>query len=292
LTYNPNTYNGTRYTEILSELLHANDTIGKNFVRVIDGIKHKISIPSISGDITLQPYAEVMPQGVSVNDTISLKDAVLQPDKFTAYTTFTMNALRETYFSESMGKGAAQMDSDPFLNAVLAQAQGKIGEAVEKKIWTGLNTVMTGSTAQKIVRPALSAANLKAEFTELYAKIDKNVIRSKEAVIFADLDVYQLVQLANVNEQFRDTFTVDSEGNARFLNTVINFVPMPDGSEGTLMAGRRSDFIVGTDMTDDFKGIEVGKVYNNSDLLFLKAVMTLAVGVAAPAQKVLRTVAP
>ena len=291
MQYTPNSYSGTRYTEVLSELIHANDTIGKNFVRVIDGIKYKTSIPSISGGITLQPYAEVMPQGVSVNDTIKLSDAVLMPEKFTAYTTFTMNSLRETYFSESMAKGAAQMDSDPFLNMVIAQSQGKVGEEVEKKIWDGFSTVLTAATdVKKTTGPALTAANLKAEFIKLYGDIDKNVIRSKEAVIFADLEIYQLLQLANVNEQFRDTFTVDQEGTARFLNTVIDFVPMPVA--GTVMAGRRSDFIVGTDLTDDFKGIEVGKVYNNSDLLFLKAVMTLATGVAATKQKVLRKVAP
>lgn len=139
----------------------------------------------------------------------------------------------------------------------------------------------------KVVGTTIDATNIWTEYSTLYAAMPTVLLKASNinmTKIFAPESHIQLIQLYNTNQTYRDKFSVDANNNFYFLGVRIEFVPLP---ENTMIGGRWSDILWGTDSTSDLSYLQIDRVYNNADKRFIKGVFTQGGAVTSQAQKVL-----
>lgn len=139
----------------------------------------------------------------------------------------------------------------------------------------------------KVVGVTIDATNIWTEYARLYAAIPTVLLKNqniRDTHIFAPESHIQFIQLYNTNQLYRDKFSVDANNDFYFLGVKIVFVPLP---EDTMIAGRWSDILWGTDSTSDLSYLQIDRVYNNADKRFIKGVFTQGGAVTSQAQKVL-----
>lgn len=281
MNYTPQLWTNTALGPIFSEILYANDTVSKGLVRVLENIKYKQVVTTLSGDLTVQPYA-VNPVSTGA---ITSSDTEIAPDKKHVFHTFTMDAMRSTRYGRDMKSGAANLESNEFLQAVLEYATPRIGRAIEKDFWAKLTAKLDAVGAgEEIVGTALTAANIVAELRKVYSsQAIAEAMDSDEVTIYVPRKVKQLIAIANQDALYRDLIAVNGD-SVTFLDIPVVFV---DLAGNNMIAGRKSDLILGTDLASDFGSLEVGKVNNTGDEMFLKGTFSLDAAVCVPAQKVL-----
>jgi hypothetical protein len=283
MDFTPKIYSNTTLGPIFSEALYANNTVSKNYVRVLDNIKYKQVVTTVSGDLVSQAYA-VTP---SVPGTAQIKfgDTEIEPIKFQIYDEFTMDTLRSTRFGLDMKSGAANMESNEFLSAVLGYAIPKAGNSIEKKFWDITTTNLASDASHiPVTNTTLTVANLVAELMKVYLAIPGEVIESGEAAIYVPKNVRQLAMAVNQDTtKYKNAFVVVGD-SVQFMGIDLLFVPL---AANTIMAGRKSDFILGTDLASDFGSFQVDRVQNNSDLMFMKLTYSLDSAVVLGSQKVI-----
>jgi hypothetical protein len=281
ITYNPKVWVGPQFEEIFSEVLYANNTVDKGLVRFLQNIKSSTQLTTLGGAPVVQNYALTpsTPQG-----NLNFSDVTLAPVKRMVHDRFDMNQMLNTQFSEDMPAGAANMNSPKYLKAVEAYLIPRISKAIEAAFWQ-LITDSLGAATTNIDRvgAVLTASNILDEIKAIYAAIPGEVLATGEAKMYLPMAAKQLVLIANSDRTYRDLLTVNGE-SISYLDCPIEFVPV---AANTIVAGRASDFIWGTDLLSDEGSLEVNKVTNESDEMFYKLVFTLGAAVCVPTQKVL-----
>lgn len=282
MQYTPAVYSNTTLGPIFTEMLYANKTVANGYVRVLDNIKYKQVVTSITGDLVSQPYA-VTP--TAAGSGFNFADTTIEPVKWHIYEEFSMDALRSTRFGLDMKSGAAQTESNEFISAVLAYAIPKAGNSIEKKFWDLATAKLNAATDEiGVSGTTLTAANLVAELTKVYSAIPGEVLESGNAVIYAPRAVKQLAMVVNQDTtKFKNAFAIVGD-EVQFMGVPMYFVPL---TANTLIAGNKTDIILGTDLVSDFGAFEINKVQANSDLMFLKATYSLDAATVITSQKVL-----
>lgn len=281
ITYSPNVWVGKHFENIFSEVLYANSTVDKSLVRFIPNVKYETQITTLGGAPVVQDYQVTpnAPQG-----SVTFSDATLRPAKKMVHDRFEMNQMLNTMFSEDMAAGAANIDSQKYLKAVEAYITPRIGKAVEKSFWALIHDQLVASTSNiDRAGAVLTAGNILDEIKGVYAALPGEVLTTGEQMMYLPEAAKQLVLIANADRTYRDLLTVSGE-DIKYLDCPISFVPTP---ANTIIAGRKSDFVWGTDLLDDYGKLEVNKVTNESDLMFYKMVFSLAAAICVPTQKVL-----
>lgn len=284
MIYTPNLYKGEHFSEIFTEILHANNTVNDGLVRVIDDIKYEQPVTSLAGELELKPYVAGKKAATDTgSESLAFSDVLIKPAKFEAYAEFEMDAIRSTRFSRSMASGAANIQSSEFETAIRSLATPKLGLSVENKFWSLVKPKLTGAVT--LTGAAITASNVTTAFADIYASLDSAVLNSGEARIYAGHSVKQAIMQANVNAAYRDIFSVVN-GQIFYLGIPVVFAKID-----YMTAGRWSDYVLGTDLTSDFAFVQVDKVQANSDTIFMRAVLSLDAAVLIPEQKVVRLVA-
>ncbi|WP_066834921.1 hypothetical protein [Rufibacter ruber] len=283
MTYTPKVYAGEHFSEIFSEILFANNTIAKSYVRLLDNVKAQTTITSLGGSVTIQDY-KVNATAADSQGAINFADATVTPIKKMVLKTFNFEDVRFSRFSKDMPAGAAKLESNEYLSAVLGLMEPKISLAMENDFWAKIKTILQGDAdVTEVAAATLSVANLKDELNKVYDAIDGELLESGDVVIYADRSVKKLVRQANLAATYRD-FIVTGEDADYFLDVKIVYVPL---GVNTMAAGRPSDFIWATDLISDMGSIQVDKVNNTGDEMFIKSVFTMDAAVCVPSQKVI-----
>jgi len=284
MQYTPNLYTGKHFSQIFSEIVYSTKTLEKNLVRLMDNVKWEQHVTTMGGDLTVQPYksrlAETDSQG-----TIEFSDVTVKPVKSMVYKEFTLEDLRGTRFTEDMKAGAANLESNEFLSAVLAYMQPKIALGAEKSFWAAIKTELNdvASVATKLTGVALTQDNIDEEITKVYNAIDDEILINGDVVIYADYSIKKLIVNNNTSQAYRDKFIVNAD-SVSYQGVTIEFLPL---GANTMIAGRSSDFVWATDLAADMGSLQVEKVQANSDVIFFKGVFTQDQAVIIPEQKVI-----
>lgn len=324
MEYSPIKFAGEIFQEIFSEIIFKSEVFSKPLVRIIDDVKNEKTVTTLAGEIPLQAYKSRLAQdGTDASDTLKFSDAIIKPNKLMAYTEFDMEQLRSTRFGRDMQKGAANITSNEFEQAVLNFAIPRISTSYEKAFWSGVTPATKAATADvnnttptanqktliaslsvndqvdgviarlvssgvvtSVAGTTLTSANLKAEFKKLYAAASAEVVNSEDSNMYVSYKVRQLIMQANNDATYRDIFTVVSKDEIYYLGKKVEFVHLPDN---VMIFAVWSDLIAGMDLLADstMGNLEVAKLHANSDILFLKGVMSLDVAVTLPQQVVL-----
>ena len=163
---------------------------------------------------------------------------------------------------------------------VAALTASQIDGVVAKMIYNDDNASGTAGVGGriKVAGTAITAANIKAEYDKIYAAIPADVLAGQEApFIYAPRSHKQMiVQANNVTTDYTKPFV--KVGESWYFNDIeIKFVPLP---EKVVIAALKSHLFWCTDLLSDVNTMQIDKIANNREDMFLKNNMTLAAHVA------------
>lgn len=161
--------------------------------------------------------------------------------------------------------------------AVAALTPSLTDGVLARLIYNDINTSATAGvgTRVKVAGTAITAANIKAEYDKIYAAIPAVVLVGAELPkLYAPRSHKQMIIMANnVTTDFKKPFDVSPSGDSMFFNGLeIVFVPVP---EKVVIAALKSHILWCTDLAADVNYMEINKIANNREDMFIKNNMTI-----------------
>jgi hypothetical protein len=153
-----------------------------------------------------------------------------------------------------------------------AQTAGQVDGVVAKMIY---NNGALGTRVKRL-GTTISSSTIAAEYAKVYGDIPAAVLNAAAGApyIYAPYSHKQFINIYNVTATYRDLFSVDLKADKYFYNGVeIKFVPLP---ENCIIAALPNHLVWCTDLLNDINYMEINKVANNQDNMFIKNVFTLA----------------
>ena len=149
---------------------------------------------------------------------------------------------------------------------------------VAKMIYNSSNAAGTAGVGQriKVAGTTITSANIKAEYDKVYAAIPAVVLSNPEPPrIYAPKSHKQMIiQANNVTTDFTKPFNVSDNMETFFFNGLeIVFVPIP---EKVVICAVPSHLVWCTDLESDINVLEMNKIANNREDMFIKHNMTIA----------------
>lgn len=161
---------------------------------------------------------------------------------------------------------------------IAALSAGQIDGIIAKMVYNDSNASATAGvgTRIKVVGTTVTYSNIKAEYDKIYAAIPAVALNETEKpVIFAPKSHKQMiVQANNVTTDYTKPFNADASfENIYFNGLKVEFVPTP---ENVVIAAHKTHLVWCTDLVADVNTMEINKIANNQEKMFLKNNMTLA----------------
>jgi hypothetical protein len=149
---------------------------------------------------------------------------------------------------------------------------------VAKMIYNSSNATQTAGVGQriKVAGTTITATNIKAEYDKVYTAILPVVLSNPEPPrIYAPKSHKQMIiQANNVTTDFTKPFNVSDNMETFFFNGLeIVFVPIP---EKVVICAVPSHLVWCTDLESDINLLEMNKIANNREDMFIKHNMTIA----------------
>lgn len=324
ITYNPIEFTGTYFEEIFMEVLHQNETVSQNKVRLITDIKAQTIITEMDIEVSIQEYTCGTP---SNGGSIGINDAILAPCKQMSYNEFCPDDLRFSRFSTQMRAGAWEIMPEEWLRIVMETYGTKTSRLIEQNFWNGASlstkaavaaapvsayltaeekayvaaaptTLCDGittyliwnkgaeGTSIDVVGTTIDATNIWDEYKKVYAAIPNVLLQSSN---IGDVRIFapeSHLQLIQIyNTNQLYRDKFSVDAQGNFYFLGVRIMFVPL-AENTMTAGRFSDYILGTDLTSDFSYVKVDVVANNTDTRFIKQVFTSSAAVTVQTQKV------
>lgn len=173
---------------------------------------------------------------------------------------------------------------------VAATTAGLFDGIITKLIYNSSNATATAGVGGrvKVAGTTITSTNIKDEYDKVYAAIPAVVLADggESPFIYAPRSHKQLINIFNNNPaNYKNAFSVNDAKTKYFFNGVeIKFVPIP---ENVIVASRKSHLFFCTDLASDINKMEVNKIANNREDMFIKNNMTIAAHVGNQAFNVL-----
>ena len=264
------TYQGRDAVDFFSEALLDGTTI-RTF-RTIPGVKSKIKLPQYdAGELIKDSGCSWSPAG---EGTLSQKSFEVCDKEFQlelCVTTFEANFLGEYLRA---GSNTGEVAPELFTNYMLEQVKKKVQNDLELVVWAGNATgatypanicdgllrEMTGDTTVIDVSgtTAITLNNVIAQITKVYDLIPQTIIGNADLVIYVSTSVYKLYQQAIAAASSEAYYVGAKEPN--FLG--IPLVWSPGLPANTMVCGVKTNFLILTDLLDDFETVTVVPQWN------------------------------
>lgn len=187
--------------------------------------------------------------------------------------------------------GALQTEVSTEEQALVAgTADGLFDGIVTRMIYNASNATLTPSVGGrvKVVGTTITASNIKDEYDKVYAAIPAVTLEGNTTApfIYAPRSHKQMINIYNNNPaNFKDAFSVSDDKTRYFFNGVeIKFVPVP---ENTMIASKKEHLFWCTDLKSDINQMQIDKIANNREDMFIKNNMTITTHVGNQAFNVL-----
>lgn len=318
---------GKAYEPVLEELLFENKTIADNLVSFEPDVKNESIFTENTNIVTLQAYSSGAPtsQGTfNLVDTSVTPTKVmfyhefdpntLRPSRFKRSMKPGAWEMMSTEFERTVlaayGKEVSLDAETKWWSGILAgtktaiaaltpgTAQNQVGAA--EQTWAAAQTAtqFDGVVAKmiynngalgtrvKVAGTTISSSNVATEYGKVYAAIPAVVLaQTEKPFLYAPYSHKQFINIFNVSATYRDLFSVDIKADKYFYNGIeIKFVPVP---ENCIIAALPSNLIWCTDLVADINKMEINKIANNREDMFVKHIFTIAAHVARQSNNVL-----
>jgi hypothetical protein len=250
------TYAGRDAVDFFSEALLDGTTI-RTF-RTIPGVKSKVKLPQYdAGNLIKDAGCSWSPAG---EGTLSQKSFEVCDKEFQlelCVTTFEANFLGEYLRA---GSNTGEVAPELFTNYMLEQVKKKVQNDLELAVWQG---DATGSTYPQNIcdglqrklsadttvidvtgTTAITLNNVIAEITKIYNLIPQTIIGNADLVIYVSTSIYKLYQQAIAAASNEAYYVGAKEPNY------------------TMVAGVKTNFLLLTDLLDDYESVTVVPQWN------------------------------
>ena len=151
VTYVPNTYRGTYFSEIFKDILYRNNTLRRKMVRFMTDIKLQETLTSVGGTVVIQAYTPNRPAPAG---SINFGDALIRPQKALVYDEYNPDAIfRQTRFAETLSAGVQNIVSEEGNRMILEVVVEQTAQAQDIMFWSHM-----GATTKAAVALAGNAA--------------------------------------------------------------------------------------------------------------------------------------
>lgn len=318
---------GKAYEPVLEELLFENKTISENLVSFETDVKNESIFTENTNIVALQAYSSGAPTSngtftlVDTNVTPTkvmfyheFDPNTLRPSRFKRSMKPGAWEMMSTEFERTVlaayGKEVSLDAESKWWSGILAAtktsiaalspgtANNQVGAA--EQTWAAAQTAtqFDGVVAKmiynngalgtrvKVAGTTVSATNVATEYAKIYAAIPAVVLaQTEKPFLYAPYSHKQFINIFNVSATYRDLFSVDIKADKYFYNGIeIKFVPVP---ENCVIAALPSNLIWCTDLVADINKMEINKIANNREDMFVKHIFTIAAHVARQATNVL-----
>lgn len=303
---------GKAYEPVITELLFENKTVADNLVSFEDDVKANTIFTENSNIAAMQAYTSGAPSSsgtLAVTDTLITPTKLMFYQEFDPNTLRSSRFNRDmkpgawnvasSEFERSvLAAYAKEVSYDAELKfwsgltaatqtaiAGLSPGVGQAAVGAAEQTWAAAQTpalvdgvigrmIYNGGalgTRVKVAGTTISSSTIAAEYAKVYAAIPAVVLASGEQpFIYAPHSHKQLINIYNISATYRDLFSVS--GDKYFYNGVeIKFVPL---SENVMVAAKPSHLVWCTDLVSDLNYMEINKIANNRDDMFVKHVFT------------------
>lgn len=157
-----------------------------------------------------------------------------------------------------------------------------------KVIYNSSNATSTPGVGGRVsvVGTTITATNIKTEYDKLYAAISPQLLETtgKTVYIYAPHSHRQLINIFNNNAAaYKDVFKVEGM-KVTFYGIEVKFVPIP---ENVMLVAAKEHLFWVTDLLSDINKLEINRVQNNADNMFIKNVGTIGAHVQLQSSNVL-----
>jgi len=148
---------------------------------------------------------------------------------------------------------------------------------IARMIYNDINASATAGvgTRVKVAGTTITSATIKAEYDKVYAAIPAVVLVGAELPkIYAPKSHKQMIIMANnVTTDYTKPFDVAPNGSTVYFNGLeVVFVPIP---EKVVICALKSHLIWTTDLQSDINKVEINKIANNREDMFIKNNMNI-----------------
>lgn len=296
------TYAGEAATPILTAALLSGDTLANNWVRTLEGIRHKGNFDIIGGTNLLQAA------GCDFNDgnDITLTEKAITVKDLKVNETICRNTLLNTWLGTASGRNS-NVGSPEFFNFIAAYVAAKVAEQVETIIWQGntglsftgflgadgsagtstdlaagtlagctsttaLSTITAGNAIEQIGLAYSHAADTKPAI--LSRSTTGVYISPKTAALYMQ-NLSTIGSSAGYNNQ------VTNQGfpNLQYLGVPVRVCPgFPDNA---VLISDSDNLVVGTNLKTDLANVRIIPAYEYDGSDNIKVVMNFQIGTEA-----------
>lgn len=263
------TYAGKDATDFYSAALLAGPS--KDTFRVIPGVKSKIKLPRYDvGNLIKDSGCSWSPSG---EGTLSQKSFEVCDKDFQlelCVTTFEANFLGEFL---RPGSNTGEVAPEVFTSYMLNEVKKKISADLEVAVWQGSGTsasypqnicdglqmkMLADAEVIDVTATAATAANIINSMNAVYNAIPQTIINDPDLVIYVPTQIYKLYQQAIANASSEAYYVGAKEPN--FLGIPILWAPGMGNNK--MVAGVKSNFVLLTDLLDDYESVTVIPQWN------------------------------
>jgi len=325
ISYTPTDIRGKAVEPILEEMFFANKTVAKGYVTFNDGIKAGTIFTEAGIDVAAQLYtgqALSSSGSIAITDRyitpIKLEykqtflEEALRTSRFNRDMAVGAWNIESNEFSSLLmslqGKAISEDAEKQFWNGFTTAgkagiAAGDFSAAAKARVAAQTTTFVDGviskvlydnstnGTCVRVTGTTLSASNISVEYAKIYAAIPAVVLAdtSNPPLMYAPYRDKQLMKIANNSvgaaQQINFMFEGAGDNERCYYNGVeVVFVPM---ANDFVYVNRPVAVSWNTDLVDDLARLEIGKVANDGDLKFMRAIYTLNANVGQAANGVL-----
>lgn len=316
---------GKAYEPIIEELLFENKTVAEGLVAFEDDVKSETIFTENDNTATMQAYTSGAPSSSGTLTLLDIAVTPTKLMFYQEFDPNTLRSSRfkrdmkagawSTASSEfervilgSYSKAISYSAELKFWSGITAATkvsiaalspgtgQDEVGAA--EQTWAAAQTASlvdgivakmiynNGALGTRVKRlgTSVTSSTIAAEYAKIYGDIPAVVLASGDApFLYAPHSHKQLINIFNVSATYRDLFSV--QGDKYFYNNVeIKFVPLP---ENCMIAAKKDHLIWCTDLASDINFMEINKIANNRDDMFVKHVFSQAAHVVNQAYNVL-----
>ena len=318
---------GKAYEPVLEELLFENKTISESLVSFETDVKNESIFTENTNIVALQAYSSGAPTSngtfnlVDTNVTPTkvmfyheFDPNTLRPSRFKRSMKPGAWEMMSTEFERTVlaayGKEVSLDAETKWWSGILAATKtsiaaltpgtGQNAVGAAEQTWAAAQTAtqFDGVVAKmiynngalgtrvKVAGTTISSSNVATEYGKVYAAIPAVVLaQTEKPYLYAPYSHKQFINIFNVSATYRDLFSVDIKADKYFYNGIeIKFVPVP---ENCIIAALPSNLIWCTDLVADINKMEINKIANNREDMFVKHIFTIAAHVARQANNVL-----
>lgn len=166
---------------------------------------------------------------------------------------------------------------------VASTTVGLFDGIVQKMIFNNSNETLSNSVGGrvKVAGTTITSSNIKAEYDKLYAAINPVTLNgvTEAPYIYSPRSHKQMINIFNnTPTNYKDAFSVSEDKKTYYFNGVeIKFVPVP---ENVMIASKKEHLFWCTDLKSDINLMQIEKIANNREDMFLKNNLTITTHVA------------